>query len=77
VQRLHRLLGLIVGCDGMCWAKLAPDALWGLRFIGFFRQKTERFLPDGGVSRAAKGADCKSADYVFVGSSPTSSTRYY
>ena len=28
----------------------------------------------GGVSRAAKGADCKSAGYAFVGSSPTSST---
>src|SRR5262245_49740008 len=28
----------------------------------------------GGVSRAAKGADCKSAGYAFVGSSPTSPT---
>ena len=28
----------------------------------------------GGMSRAAKGADCKSAGYAFVGSSPTSST---
>ena len=28
----------------------------------------------GRVSRAAKGADCKSAGYAFVGSSPTSST---
>jgi hypothetical protein len=26
------------------------------------------------VSRAAKGADCKSAGYAFVGSSPTSPT---
>jgi hypothetical protein len=30
---------------------------------------------DGGVSRAAKGADCKSAGLAFVGSSPTSPTR--
>src|ERR1019366_2686718 len=29
---------------------------------------------EGGVSRAAKGADCKSAGYAFVGSSPTSPT---
>jgi hypothetical protein len=28
----------------------------------------------GGVSRAAKGADCKSAGLAFVGSSPTSPT---
>ena len=28
----------------------------------------------GRVSRAAKGADCKSAGYAFVGSSPTSPT---
>jgi hypothetical protein len=28
------------------------------------------------VSRAAKGADCKSAGYAFVGSSPTSPTRH-
>ena len=28
----------------------------------------------GGVSRAAKGADCKSAGFAFVGSSPTSPT---
>ena len=28
----------------------------------------------GGMSRAAKGADCKSAGYAFVGSSPTSPT---
>ncbi len=28
----------------------------------------------GGVSRVAKGADCKSAGYAFVGSSPTSPT---
>src|SRR5205085_379312 len=28
----------------------------------------------GGVSRAAKGADCKSAAFSFVGSSPTSPT---
>jgi hypothetical protein len=26
------------------------------------------------MSRAAKGADCKSAGYAFVGSSPTSPT---
>ncbi len=31
-------------------------------------------FPDGRVSRAAKGADCKSAGYAFVGSSPTSPT---
>jgi hypothetical protein len=31
----------------------------------------------GGVSRAAKGADCKSAGYAFVGSSPTSPTRLF
>src|SRR5665647_3733618 len=30
--------------------------------------------PWGRVSRAAKGADCKSAGYAFVGSSPTSPT---
>src|SRR6185312_14729053 len=30
--------------------------------------------PGGRVSRAAKGADCKSAGYAFVGSSPTSPT---
>src|SRR5262249_23029469 len=29
----------------------------------------------GGVSRAAKGADCKSAGLAFVGSSPTSPTK--
>jgi CHAD domain len=29
----------------------------------------------GGVSRAAKGADCKSAGLAFVGSSPTSPTN--
>jgi hypothetical protein len=29
----------------------------------------------GGVSRAAKGADCKSAGAAFVGSSPTSPTN--
>jgi hypothetical protein len=28
----------------------------------------------GGVSRAAKGADCKSAGYAFAGSSPASPT---
>ena len=28
----------------------------------------------GGMSRAAKGADCKSAGFAFVGSSPTSPT---
>jgi hypothetical protein len=28
----------------------------------------------GGMSRVAKGADCKSAGYAFVGSSPTSPT---
>src|SRR5687767_5164306 len=34
-----------------------------------------RSVPDhGGVSRAAKGADCKSAGFAFVGSSPTSPT---
>ena len=36
-----------------------------------------RIRPDarfGGVSRAAKGADCKSAGLAFVGSSPTSPT---
>ena len=27
------------------------------------------------MSRAAKGADCKSAGYAFVGSSPTSPTN--
>ena len=32
------------------------------------------FGDGGGVSRAAKGADCKSAGYAFVGSSPTSPT---
>ena len=32
--------------------------------------------PGGRVSRAAKGADCKSAGYAFVGSSPTSPTRH-
>ncbi len=31
-------------------------------------------LTIGGVSRVAKGADCKSAGYAFVGSSPTSPT---
>jgi hypothetical protein len=30
----------------------------------------------GGVSRAAKGADCKSAGLAFVGSSPTSPTIF-
>jgi hypothetical protein len=30
----------------------------------------------GGVSRAAKGADCKSAGLAFVGSSPTSPTSF-
>ena len=30
----------------------------------------------GRVSRAAKGADCKSAGYAFVGSSPTSPTIF-
>ncbi len=29
----------------------------------------------GGVSRAAKGADCKSAGYAFAGSSPASPTN--
>jgi hypothetical protein len=29
----------------------------------------------GGMSRAAKGADCKSAGIAFVGSSPTSPTK--
>jgi hypothetical protein len=29
------------------------------------------------VSRAAKGADCKSAGYAFVGSSPTSPTNQF
>jgi hypothetical protein len=33
------------------------------------------YTRDGGVSRAAKGADCKSAGLAFVGSSPTSPTR--
>jgi hypothetical protein len=33
-----------------------------------------RLLNLGGVSRAAKGADCKSAGNAFVGSSPTSPT---
>ncbi len=32
---------------------------------------------EGGVSRAAKGADCKSAGYAFVGSSPTSPTKTF
>src|SRR4029079_6222674 len=30
----------------------------------------------GGVSRAAKGADCKSAGYAFAGASPASPTTY-
>ncbi|EJW09720.1 hypothetical protein A33M_1031 [Rhodovulum sp. PH10] len=34
-----------------------------------------RTMRGGGVSRAAKGADCKSAGYAFVGSSPTSPTN--
>ena len=29
------------------------------------------------MSRAAKGADCKSAGYAFVGSSPTSPTTLF
>src|ERR1700745_446658 len=33
--------------------------------------------PWGRVSRAAKGADCKSAGYAFVGSSPTSPTSTF
>jgi hypothetical protein len=37
-----------------------------LRLFSYTRQ--------GGVSRAAKGADCKSAGLAFVGSSPTSPT---
>jgi hypothetical protein len=32
---------------------------------------------NGGVSRAAKGADCKSAGFAFVGSSPTSPTTLF
>src|SRR5215471_12154183 len=40
-------------------------------FRGCFTNRFNRF---GGVSRAAKGADCKSAGYAFVGSSPTSPT---
>jgi hypothetical protein len=31
----------------------------------------------GGMSRAAKGADCKSAGYAFAGSSPASPTTVF
>jgi hypothetical protein len=37
--------------------------------------RRRRWRLSGRVSRAAKGADCKSAGYAFVGSSPTSPTR--
>ena len=33
-------------------------------------------VPVGRVSRAAKGGDCKSPGYAFVGSSPTSPTKH-
>ena len=53
----------------------------GSRFVvdsrGFGSHKRVLECPEegfGGVSRAAKGADCKSAGYAFVGSSPTSPT---
>ena len=43
---------------------------------GLFRRRRgqEKSAPDGRVSRAAKGGDCKSPGYAFVGSSPTSPT---
>ena len=44
-----------------------PNLLWCLKYAA----------RSGGVSRAAKGADCKSAGLAFVGSSPTSPTNHF
>ena len=40
---------------------------------GLFRRGQ---YPRGGMSRAAKGADCKSAGLAFAGSSPASPTTF-
>ena len=55
----------------------------GLRFLAFPKANAAKlddlgatsWQSNGGVSRAAKGADCKSAGLAFVGSSPTSPTN--
>ena len=46
----------------------------GPRRTGLFRRRKANFRR-GRVSRAAKGGDCKSPGYAFVGSSPTSPTK--
>ena len=56
---------------GRAYAASQKQAL-GLALI--CARETISVQGDGGMSRAAKGADCKSAGFAFVGSSPTSPT---
>jgi hypothetical protein len=72
VAAINQSEGTLFRLTGQGAAQDNAPSTWP-RFAGAFSSAAQAD-GSGGVSRAAKGADCKSAGLAFVGSSPTSPT---